>query len=95
MRVKEVKYVEDCSIVVSFEDETAAAIRLNDLVEKGIFRELQNQAKFSKVYTMGYSIAWSDKLEITVKQQKRTGCFLQQHSRQGLKLVFYLLILAG
>lgn len=64
MKVKDVKYLQGYSILVSFEDGTNGIIQLNDLVEKGVFRELQDQTKFSKVYTTGYSIAWSDQLEI-------------------------------
>ena len=64
MKIREVKYLNDYSILVSFEDETTGIIQLNDLIEKGIFRELKDQIKFSKVYTTGYSVAWSDQLEI-------------------------------
>jgi len=64
MKVIEVKYLGDYSIMVSFEDGTSGAIRLNDLTEKGVFRELKDPDKFSKVYSTGYSIAWSDELEI-------------------------------
>ncbi len=64
MKVKDVKYLQGYSILVSFEDGTNGIIQLNDLVEKGIFREIQDQTKFSKVYTTGYSVAWSDQLEI-------------------------------
>lgn len=64
MKVKEVKYLKDYSILVSFEDGTSGIIQLNDLVEKGIFRKLKDLTSFSKVYTKGYSIAWSDQLEI-------------------------------
>ena len=64
MKVKEVKYLSDYSIMVSFEDGTSGTVSLNELVEKGVFRDLQDKTKFSKVYTNGYSIAWSDDLEI-------------------------------
>ena len=64
MKVKEAKYLQDYSVLVSFEDGTSGIIHLNDLVEKGIFHEIKDQTKFSKVYTKGYSIAWSDELEI-------------------------------
>jgi hypothetical protein len=39
-------------------------VELNDLVEKGIFKVLQDKNQFAKVYTNGYSIAWSKELEI-------------------------------
>ncbi|MCX6300163.1 MAG: DUF2442 domain-containing protein [Bacteroidetes bacterium] len=39
-------------------------VQLNNLVEKGIFNGLQDKIQFAKVYTTGYSIAWSDELEI-------------------------------
>ena len=33
-------------------------------VQKGIFKVLQDKSEFAKVYTNGYSIAWSNELEI-------------------------------
>ena len=34
------------------------------MVDKGIFKVLQDKSEFAKVYTNGYSIAWSNELEI-------------------------------
>ena len=34
------------------------------MVQKGIFKVLQHKSEFAKVYTNGYSIAWSNELEI-------------------------------
>ena len=64
MKVRGVKYVSDYTIHVSFEDGLEGNIVLDELVDKGIFSILKNKALFSKVYTTGYSIAWSDDLEI-------------------------------
>ncbi len=64
MKVQEVKYVSDYTISIKFDDGVSGTIQLNDLVEKGIFKVLQDKAKFAKVYTNGYSVAWSDELEI-------------------------------
>ena len=64
MKVQEVKYLSDYAISVKFEDGVYGTVQLNDLVEKGIFKGLQDKTQFSKVYTTGYSIAWSDELEI-------------------------------
>lgn len=60
----EVTYRGDYAIYVSFEDGVAGTIHLNTLVEKGIFQALKDTNQFSKVYTTGYSIAWSEELEI-------------------------------
>ena len=60
----EVKYINDYTIFVSFDDGVSGIIQLNDLVEHGIFQQLKANDRFSKVYTTGFSIAWSEELEI-------------------------------
>ena len=47
-----------------FEDAVNGEIDLNELVGKGIFAELKDENLFSKVYSPGYSIAWTEELEI-------------------------------
>lgn len=64
MKVQEVTYLSDYTINVKFEDGVSGTIHLNDLVKKGIFKVLQDKTQFAKVYTTGYSIAWSNELEI-------------------------------
>ncbi len=64
MKLKEVKYVSDYSIEVVFEDGVKGIVHLNDLVEKGIFKVLQDKERFAQVYATGNAIAWSDQLEI-------------------------------
>lgn len=64
MKVQEATYKGGYDIYVLFEDGVAGTIHLNDLVENGIFLPLKDTTQFSKVYTTGYSIAWSDQLEI-------------------------------
>lgn len=64
MKVQEVKYISDYIISIKFHDGIAGTIQLNDLVQKGIFKELQDKSQFAKVYTNGYSIAWPNELEI-------------------------------
>ncbi len=64
MKVQEATYKGNYDIHVLFEDGVAGIIHLNDLVESGIFLPLKNTTEFAKVYTTGYSIAWSDQLEI-------------------------------
>jgi hypothetical protein len=64
MKVQEVKYISDYIISIKFEDGVSGNIELTDLVQKGIFKALQNKNEFAKVYTNGYSIAWSNELEI-------------------------------
>jgi len=66
MKVQEVKYLFDYTISIKFEDGVSGTIQLNDLVEKGIFKVLQDKSEFAKVYTNGYSIAWSNELQIDV-----------------------------
>lgn len=64
MKVQEVKYISDYTISIKFDDGVSGTIQLNELVEKGIFKVLQDKSEFAKVYTNGYSIAWSNELEI-------------------------------
>ena len=64
MKVQEVKYLSDYIISIKYDDGVSGTIQLNDLVEKGIFKVLQDKSEFAKVYTNGYSIAWSNELEI-------------------------------
>ena len=64
MKVQEVKYISDYIISIKFEDGVSGNIELSDLVQKGIFKVLQDKSEFAKVYTNGYSIAWSNELEI-------------------------------
>jgi hypothetical protein len=64
MKVQEVKYIADYIISIKFDDGVNGTIELNDLVQKGIFKVLQDKNQFAKVYTNGYSIAWSNELEI-------------------------------
>ena len=64
MKVLEVKYISEYIISIKFDDGVSGTIQLNDLVDKGIFKVLQDKNQFAKVYTNGYSIAWSNELEI-------------------------------
>ena len=51
-------------IQVTFDDGVSGFVYLKDLIGKGVFSDLKNPKLFNKVYTTGYSIAWSDELEI-------------------------------
>jgi hypothetical protein len=64
MKVQEVKYIAEHTISIKFDDGISGTIQLKDLVQKGIFKVLQDKSEFAKVYTNGYSIAWSNELEI-------------------------------
>lgn len=79
MKVQEVTYLTDYTISVKFEDGVSGTVQLNDLVEKGIFKVLQDKIEFAKVYTTGYSIAWSNELEIdaTTIYSEITGNILE------------------
>jgi hypothetical protein len=64
MKIIEVKYISGYSIKVNFDDGISGTINLEDLVKKGIFKVLLDKEKFQQVYSTGYSIAWSEELEI-------------------------------
>jgi hypothetical protein len=64
MKIESVKYISGFTLHVKFLDGVEGDIELSDLVDKGIFSVLQSQEYFAKAYNTGYSIAWSDELEI-------------------------------
>jgi hypothetical protein len=64
MKPQEVTYQSDYTIQVKFTDGVVGSVDLTDLVEKGIFQVLKDKEKFSKPYSTGYAIAWSEELEI-------------------------------
>lgn len=64
MKIESVKYISGFTLHVKFLDGVEGDVELSDLVSKGIFKVLQNQELFAKAYNTGYSIAWSEQLEI-------------------------------
>ena len=68
MKVSDVKYLKDYMISITFNDGVIGTIDLSDLVKQGIFSVLKDKAQFSKIYTTGYSLAWSEELEIDVAE---------------------------
>lgn len=64
MKAIRVKAVSGYKVAVWFEDGANGQIDLSELVRHGIFMELRDESRFAQVYTTGYSIAWSDELEI-------------------------------
>jgi len=64
MKATEVKTIGEYKIKVAFEDGVSGIVDLSYLIQKGIFRELNDPIFFAKVYTTGEAIAWSDDLEI-------------------------------
>jgi hypothetical protein len=64
MKVVDVNSLLGYKLQVTFDDGVSGVIDLIDFIKIGIFSVLQNEGLFNKVYTNGYSIAWSDELEI-------------------------------
>ncbi len=64
MKVLSVKPASGYQLNVVFDDGVSGVIDLTDYISKGIFAVLKDEQTFNKVYTKGYSIAWSDELEI-------------------------------
>ena len=64
MKVTEVKYLNEYILHIKFEDGVSGEVDLFNLVDKGVFQPLKDQSLFSKAYSTGSSIAWSDELEI-------------------------------
>lgn len=68
MKVSDVKYLKDYIISITFEDGIVGTIDLSDLVNQGIFSVLKDKEQFSKIFTTGYSIGWSEELEIDIAE---------------------------
>jgi len=64
MKVISVNPLHDYKLQVTFDDGVSGIIDLKNFIENGIFSILQNEELFKKVFSNGYSIAWSDELEI-------------------------------
>lgn len=64
MKVTRVNSIGGQSIQVEFDDGVKGVVNLTEFVSKGIFTPLKDESQFAKVYTNGYSVAWSDNLEI-------------------------------
>lgn len=64
MKVISVNPLPDYKLKVTFDDGVSGIIDLKNFIKNGILSALQNEASFKKVFTNGYSVAWSDELEI-------------------------------
>lgn len=64
MKAVSVNALPEYKIEVAFDDGVSGVVDLKDFIGKGIFSALKDKSLFNKVYTTGYSIAWSDELEI-------------------------------
>lgn len=64
MKVSQVVSVGDYTIQVEFTDGVKGRVNLSDLVSTGIFTVLKDENQFAKVHSNGYTIAWSEDLEI-------------------------------
>ena len=64
MKIESVQYVDGYILRIKFQDGVEGDVDLSDLISEGIFKVLQDKNFFSKAYTTGYSLAWSEELEI-------------------------------
>jgi hypothetical protein len=64
MKVKNVAALDGYKLQVTFDDGVSGIIDLAKFIQTGIFSSLKDEKLFTKVYTNGYSIAWSNELEI-------------------------------
>ena len=64
MKIASVSPLSDYKLHIKFEDGVSGDIELKSFIEVGIFSVLRDPDLFDKVYTTGYSVAWSDELEI-------------------------------
>ena len=64
MKIINVNAISEYRLQVTYDDGVSGIVNLKDFIENGIFSDLKNEELFNKVYTTGYSIAWSEELEI-------------------------------
>lgn len=64
MKAINVSVLPGYKLQVTFDDGVSGIINLKDFIGTGIFSALKDEDLFNKAYTTGYSIAWSDELEI-------------------------------
>jgi len=64
MKVISLNPLHDYKLQVTFDDGVSGVVDLKNFIKNGIFSILQNEELFKKVFSNGYSIAWSDELEI-------------------------------
>jgi|GEM_PF-1465292 len=64
MKIISLSPLPDYKLDIKFEDGVSGEIELRGFIEKGIFSVLKNEDSFNRVYSNGYSVAWSDELEI-------------------------------
>ena len=64
MKISGVSSKGNYTIQVEFEDGVKGLVNLSDLVSTGIFAVLKNEDQLARVRSTGYSIAWTDDLEI-------------------------------
>ncbi len=64
MKVLHVEAQPGYKLQVTFDDGVSGVITLADFVGKGIFTPIKETETFNKVYSTGYSVAWSDEMEI-------------------------------
>ena len=64
MKLLRVQYKGGYTLSVNFEDAVKGEIDLTELVNKGVFQSIKDVSQFKKAYSTGYSIAWTDDLEI-------------------------------
>ena len=68
VQIATITYLSDYTLYVRFTDGREGAVSLSDLVGKGVFAKLTDQTLFSKAYSTGHAIAWSDEMEIDANQ---------------------------
>ncbi len=64
MKITDVNVMPDFKLHVVFDDGVSGVVNLKEFIGHGIFSVLKDEQLFKKAYTVGYSIAWNDELEI-------------------------------
>lgn len=63
-KIESIEYISEYILHVKYIDGIEGDVELSNLVDKGIFKILKVRDNFAKAYHTGYTIAWSDELQI-------------------------------
>lgn len=64
LAVKDVKPIDNYKLLLTFDDESVKLFDMKPFLEKGIFKELQDEALFKTVRVSFDSIEWSNGADV-------------------------------
>lgn len=77
-QVKTAKPLPDYKLLLSFADNTTRIYDCKPLLDKGIFKQLKNQALFNQVCCDGTSITWNEEIDIAPEELYHNSIIITQ-----------------